>query len=180
LYFRIDTEEDLSFIRAADVVLGLVFAVAFLLAAAAARDDSRPSKPLGILVRCLIVWGLLSGALLLWHEFQIRVRWTVPKRSLAANQILRAQAALAAYAKDCGGYPSEKQGLKALVENPGLPAWAGPYLDPESLTDPWGNPLQYRVRNNRPEVWSAGPDGQSGTDDDVRWDAEEGGQVPAR
>jgi hypothetical protein len=63
--------------------------------------------------------------------------------------------------------PPEK-GLAALLANPGAAGWAGPYLEVEWLTDPWGNPLQFLVRDDRAEVWSKGPNNQSGTDDDIR------------
>jgi len=87
-------------------------------------------------------------------------------------------------------------GLDALVEEPedlGLEEegeagaasgeWAGPYLkDGEIPRDPWGNELRYEpleqtegVEGNRPpfRVWSLGPDGQDGTEDDIaNWSEE--------
>lgn len=50
--------------------------------------------------------------------------------------------------------------------------WRGPYiLDPNSLLDAWGHPLRYRVPGvHNPDgydLWSAGPDGDDGTDDDI-------------
>jgi hypothetical protein len=61
-------------------------------------------------------------------------------------------------------------GLAALHTNPGVPGWAGPYLEVEDLTDPWGNALEYRVVRARAEVWSKGRDGTSRTEDDIRLD----------
>ena len=48
--------------------------------------------------------------------------------------------------------------------------WGGPYVEKLKL-DPWGNPYQYLAegKNNKDkyDFWSNGPDGKSGTDDDI-------------
>jgi general secretion pathway protein G len=63
--------------------------------------------------------------------------------------------------------------------------WDGPYLKTDTLPkDPWGNGYSYEYppthnKMNVPDIWSFGPDGQEGTDDDiVSWTGkgrEEGG-----
>lgn len=83
--------------------------------------------------------------------------------------------ALDAYELDSGRYPDTEQGLAALVEEPTLPAqqaaWKGPYLRRGVPVDPWGNPYQYRspgLRNTRSyDVWSYGPDGVEGGEDEI-------------
>jgi general secretion pathway protein G len=50
--------------------------------------------------------------------------------------------------------------------------WNGPYLDPnKELIDPWDNPYKYEAegKNNQNgyDIWSTGPDGQDGTEDDI-------------
>ena len=52
--------------------------------------------------------------------------------------------------------------------------WSGPYLEKgKTPVDPWGNPIQYQypgthtAGGERPDIWSMGPDKQSGTADDV-------------
>jgi hypothetical protein len=59
-------------------------------------------------------------------------------------------------------YPSESEGLEALRSQ-------APDLFPKdgSLEDPWGRPYGYRLEDNRPYIWSSGPDGILGTDDDI-------------
>ena len=52
--------------------------------------------------------------------------------------------------------------------------WAGPYLE-KLKEDPWGNPYQYSAEGKKNagkfDFWSNGPDGKSGTDDDIgNWD----------
>lgn len=77
-----------------------------------------------------------------------------------------------------GSFPTTEQGLAALVSVPNPPprAWRGPYLDNPNPTDPWGMPYRYqfpptRNPNNgvaaKPDIWSDGPDRQSGTSDDI-------------
>jgi len=48
--------------------------------------------------------------------------------------------------------------------------WAGPYSE-EINTDVWGNPFQYAAEGKKNkskfDFWSNGPDGKSGTDDDI-------------
>lgn len=67
------------------------------------------------------------------------------KSQTASVQIANIKAALDMYLLDVGRYPTSEEGLKALVEPvPGVPGWAGPYLDEETVpVDPWGNPYTY-------------------------------------
>jgi general secretion pathway protein G len=52
-------------------------------------------------------------------------------------------------------------------------SWDGPYLNTETLPkDPWGNSFVYEYpathnKMNVPDIWSFGPDGQEGTEDDI-------------
>ena len=55
-------------------------------------------------------------------------------------------AALRQYYLDTGAFPAREQGgLKALLKNPGVGGWNGPYVDPGSnFLDPYGKPYFYR------------------------------------
>jgi len=84
--------------------------------------------------------------------------------------------ALKMYHMDLHTYPSTDQGLDALRQPPAdLPnpeQWGPePYLEREIPLDPWGKPYQYEFpgRNNTQsyDIWSLGPDGVDGTEDDV-------------
>jgi general secretion pathway protein G len=85
---------------------------------------------------------------------------------------------LAAYRIAMGDYPSTAEGLQALISPPASKTdrWHGPYVEPPKIpTDHWGEPLQYAypgARNkNSYDLWSKGPDKQSGTADDIgNWD----------
>lgn len=86
------------------------------------------------------------------------------------------------YALDLNGYPTTEQGLAALVEAPSdledANRWKGAYLDSSIPKDPWGHDYQYenpptRNKNGFPDIWSMGPDGEEGTDDDIgNWSAD--------
>ena len=67
---------------------------------------------------------------------------------------------------DCGRYPTPDEYLKALVINPGLRSWRGPYVN-IIKPDPWKNRYIYIVSNNTITVYSSGADGIAGTDDDI-------------
>ena len=56
------------------------------------------------------------------------------------------KAALLQYYKDTGSFPTKEQGgLKALLKNPEVEGWKGPYVDPGSnFMDPYGKPYFYR------------------------------------
>lgn len=82
--------------------------------------------------------------------------------------------ALAEFEMRVGRFPTTNEGLGALVERPpnvSENVWRRPFLD-ETPRDPWGNEFHYRSPGqHRPDsydLWSAGPDGQEGTDDDIR------------
>ncbi|MGC6464806.1 MAG: type II secretion system protein GspG [Akkermansiaceae bacterium] len=77
--------------------------------------------------------------------------------------------------KNIGGqYPSQSQGLEALITKPtSAPRprrWTQTLDSDKSLYDPWGTKYEYhfpgKQDKTRPEIVSAGPDMQFGTDDD--------------
>jgi general secretion pathway protein G len=93
----------------------------------------------------------------------------------AKTQIEALQQAIAAYQLSVGNLPTAAQGLEALRHPPAdLPnpsKWDGPYLQKEVPLDPWNNPYRYMAPGaHNPDsfdVWSFGPDGMHGTDDDI-------------
>lgn len=85
------------------------------------------------------------------------------------------EGALDFYAKDHEGlYPSTQEGVMVLISSNGNdPNWNGPYLrnTTEMPLDPWKNPLQYanpgQNNQDKPDIWSWGPDKIDGTEDDI-------------
>ena len=99
----------------------------------------------------------------------------------AETQIKAFKTPLQAYRIDLGHFPTTSQGLGALRTPPSDLAsptkWNGPYLDSEVPLDPWDNPYRYeypgKYQLNGPDIWSYGPDGMDGTEDDIgNWAAE--------
>ena len=46
--------------------------------------------------------------------------------------------------------------------------WAGPYLNVKKLPlDPWDKEYKFRTQDDGYLIWSTGPDGQDGSDDDI-------------
>lgn len=87
-------------------------------------------------------------------------------RGVKVQQDLRGlQSALKLYRLDNMRYPTQSQGLNALVERPdGADRWKGPYLEflPD---DPWGNAYRYANpgrRANTVDVFSLGADNREG------------------
>lgn len=96
------------------------------------------------------------------------------KSKTAAVQIADIEKALELFKLDTGRFPSNDEGLAALVTQPGAVAgWNGPYLKSGIPNDPWGR--AYRYANPGPnggiEILSLGADGNAGgegEDADVR------------
>lgn len=71
-----------------------------------------------------------------------------------------------------GRFPTTQEGLAALQTAPsGATGWKGPYLKRDVPKDPWGRKYAYRSpgQHNREDydLFSYGPDGVEGGDDDV-------------
>ena len=90
----------------------------------------------------------------------------IERHNTACKEIFSIQRELEYFYFEHKGWPSETQGLAELNRN-----GTGPSI---SLIDPWGKPYGYRLEKSpermeglSPYVWSSGPDGVSGTDDDI-------------
>ncbi len=91
---------------------------------------------------------------------------TESKAKAAKIQIESFGSALDLFFLDTGRYPSNSEGLTALVQRPGgIAAWNGPYLKGGVVPqDPWGNPYVYRAPGQRApyDLVSYGADGREG------------------
>ena len=99
------------------------------------------------------------------------IKWVGGSKSKTARvQIESIASALDNYHLEIGRYPSQEQGLYALVEAPsGVVGWDGPYLAKKKLPDdPWGAPYIYRYpgENGTYDLLSYGADGQPGGEND--------------
>ena len=89
------------------------------------------------------------------------------KSKTARVQIKDLEQAIEMYKLDVGRYPSNSDGLNALVEKPGnADGWNGPYLKSGVPLDPWKFEYYYANPGTRAEIdiYSLGQDGAEGGD----------------
>ena len=126
---------------------------------------------LELMIVLIILVGLLAivGPRLLGTQKKADIKTT-------QAQIGSFEGALKMYSVDMKTYPDSEDGLSALLKAPDderrAKMWDGPYLDEEKLPlDPWGNEYQYEFDpasgDSKPRIFSAGPDGETDTEDDV-------------
>jgi general secretion pathway protein G len=123
----------------------------------------------------LAIIGLLAG-LAITNVDKIFGGAQAETTRLLVNQTMKTS--LTTYRIHMGSYPSTSEGLQALITPPGNRSerWNGPYIEGGKLpADHWGEPLQYAYPGQRNkdsyDLWSKGPDKQSGTADDIgNWD----------
>lgn len=79
---------------------------------------------------------------------------------------------ISTYYIDTNQYPLDLDSLRRPPANMANPQkWAGPYLNKEIPLDPWGNQYRYlfpgKFRPEEYDIWSLGPDGIDGSEDDI-------------
>lgn len=91
------------------------------------------------------------------------------KVEAAKVQVDALASAVDSFHLDMGRFPTNDEGLKALLDRPsGGAKWDGPYVKKrESLTDPWGNAYRYRFPGQHGEydVFTNGADSAEGGTD---------------
>lgn len=98
------------------------------------------------------------------------IKESVPGRGmleLRAEKALRVlRVGLEHFHDDTGRYPTEREGLLALITNPDIPNWQGPYVT-LIKHDFWKTPYRYMTNDTLPTLRSAGPDRVFETADDL-------------
>lgn len=98
-------------------------------------------------------------------------------RDITETRINEAVNAVKIYQSKMGRFPTPEKGLKELIEAPDnekeLQTWKSfcPMME-EVPQDVWHNDLNYELTkkddgSEKPHVWSSGPNGQPGDEDDV-------------
>jgi general secretion pathway protein G len=104
---------------------------------------------------CVVVLGFFGGRPMGDAGLARYVSGTVQVEAFAK--------AVERYREDCGEYPSASDGLNALVVDPGVEGWGGPYLRQDIPLDPWGRPYIYLLSaGSALETLSYGADGKPG------------------
>ncbi len=116
--------------------------------------------------------GLILG--ILWaNQFIPTCDLDRARVAAAEADIKSLSCALSVYEVDHDAYPTTEQGLAALIAKPvdlGALRWKGPYLNVGEIPkDPWEHEYVYQGSPSGKtfRVFSAGPDGVVGTEDDI-------------
>jgi general secretion pathway protein G len=124
--------------------------------------DNRGFSLIEIMVVMIII-GLLASFI----GPQLFGKLGKAKQTTAKAQIEMLMTALDAYRLDVGKYPSQQEGLEALVRDPGESDWLGPYLTKTKVpVDPWKHPYLYRNpgQTGGVDISSLGKDEKEGGD----------------
>ena len=122
--------------------------------------DNRGFSLIEIMIVMIII-GLMVG--LVGPKFIGQLGKAEQKTAKAQIELL--MTALDAYRLDVGSYPSQQEGLEALVSNPGADGWAGPYLKKNKIPDdPWKTPYTFQSpgENGDVDISSLGADNKAG------------------
>ena len=121
------------------------------------------------LMAMLIIIGLLATLVVTKVATKIdQARITTTKANLKALH-----AAINQFKMDTARFPTEDEGLIALIEQPSdVPIWEpGGYLETTEIPkDGWGNDFIYELypeSGKQFQIRSMGPDGEEGTEDDL-------------
>lgn len=110
----------------------------------------------------LVILGLIAAAI----TPQVMGRLDRSRLQSATLQLESLAASLDLYKIDTGRYPSESDGLSALMVPPeSSNSWAGPYIRSQrNVIDPWGNDIVYQPVNagERFQLTILGADGAPG------------------
>ena len=134
------------------------------------RDQKDAGFSLVELMVVVFIMGLLATLIVI----NVAPATDTSRVNKAVSDVAALESALEMYSLDMYTYPSADAGLAALTTIPGGADAAqyrpGGYIK-RLRTDPWGNPYQYVVPGERSggafDVYSAGPDGESGNADDI-------------
>lgn len=126
--------------------------------------QTRTSDTRGFTLIELLVVMVIVGLLVALVGPRVFPKLGKGKQAAAKAQIELLGQTLDHFRLDVGRYPSMQEGLNALVTNPGMENWEGPYLKKALPNDPWGKPYHYQAPGTHGEydLFSYGRDGSPG------------------
>lgn len=121
-----------------------------------------------IVITLTIIAILASGSVMMYKSLIDDAKGTTVDSDLEKISL-----ALLSYERKAMRKPTTEQGLSALVEKPTtepIPESYSAYME-ELPRDPWGAPYKYKLPGEKSkkgfDLWSIGPDGVDGTEDDI-------------
>ncbi len=141
---------------------------------AGASGNNKRQLAIGVLMFVFVIAALVLGQMSKAPN-KTREALLAEGRNRPDGKLLRAtehlriyRTALELFKEDVKRYPTPREGLRALVEEPLVLSWKGPYVHPQVIyADPWYHTYHYNVVNKKAILKSSGPDGVLGTADDV-------------
>ena len=135
----------------------------------APQHDSQRTGFTLVEVLLVLIILVIIGSIVVPNLFGAKEKADIDAAKAQVNSL---KGAMQVYRLHMNKYPPT---LKDLIEKPSDKAqadkWAGPYLQGSMNKDPWENDYQYLAEGKKNasgyDLWSNGPDGQSGTDDDI-------------
>ena len=117
----------------------------------------------------LIITLIIGSVALMFQNFGSNAQITTTE-----GKVRSLEASLMSYKTLNSFYPTQQQGLESLVTRPGTdpqPKRWSQFVKPEALMDPWGHKMGFRNPGKHnptgADVYSFGPDGVDGTEDDI-------------
>lgn len=93
------------------------------------------------------------------------------KQAVAQQKIAVLEAKVLEFQTDCGRFPTNQEGLRALVQPPAdvQDKWKGPYVKEKDIIDPWDQEFLYRYparKNADFDIGTLGADKVEGGEDE--------------
>jgi len=113
-----------------------------------------------LVLAILVILGAMVGVGV------VQVQKTANKRAAQA-QIGMLKETVDLYHVDMGTFPDSLDDLRVQPANLRNPDKWHPFMDKDVPADPWGNSYQYERNGDEFRIYSFGPDGSEGSNDDI-------------